>query len=280
MSLSLLCKPSSLLIKLECKYSHFTEWKTNLNHITHSSSIDFVTFLYLCILSTLTINTMRHILHLLSILFILNSCAQEPFNDAIEIQQKQTLKSKIDPEGMTISTRFSPPIGYSQTLSLENSYSHYLQNLPLKPFGEFVTYYNGQKKTGTGVYISVIDLRIGKRDLHQCADAVIRLRAEYLWNEKRYNEIHFNFTNGFRVDYSEWMKGRRIIVKGNKTYWSNRIAPSNTYNDFWKYMVYMDVGVHACCIHGEYFVISLQLDFLLLRCMSRHGCFDGTTRYT
>jgi len=38
------------------------------------------------------------------------------------------------------------------------------------------------------------------------------------------------------VDYSEWMKGRRIIVNGNKAYWSNRSAPSNTYKDFWKYM--------------------------------------------
>ena len=64
----------------------------------------------------------------------------------------------------------------------------------------------------------------------------MRLRAEYLWNNKRYDEIHFNFTNGFRVDYSEWMKGRRIIIKGTKAYWNNRYAPSNTYSDFWNYL--------------------------------------------
>ncbi len=179
---------------------------------------------------------MKDIIYVLCCLVIVNSCAQEPMNHVAQIQEKQILTSKIDPEGKTISTRFFPPKSYFQKKIPKNSYRHYLQNLPLKPFGEYVTYFNGQKKNGNGVYISVIDLSIGKRDLHQCADAVMRLRAEFLWNEKRYSEIHFNFTNGFRVDYSEWMKGRRIIVKGNKTYWSNRNAPSNTYNDFWKYM--------------------------------------------
>ena len=179
---------------------------------------------------------MKDIIYVLCCLVIVNSCAQEPMNHVAQIQEKQILTSKIDPEGKTISTRFFPPKSYFQKKTPKNSYRHYLQNLPLKPFGEYVTYFNGQKKTGNGVYISVIDLSIGKRDLHQCADAVMRLRAEFLWNEKRYSEIHFNFTNGFRVDYSEWMKGRRIIVKGNKTYWSNRNAPSNTYNDFWKYL--------------------------------------------
>ena len=46
----------------------------------------------------------------------------------------------------------------------------------------------------------------------------------------------FNFTNGFRVDYTEWMKGKRIVVKGNKSYWTEANSPSNTYKDFWDYM--------------------------------------------
>ena len=64
----------------------------------------------------------------------------------------------------------------------------------------------------------------------------MRLRAEYLWKEKRYADIHFNFTNGFRVNYSEWMEGKRIVVEGNKAYWRKKYSPSNSYQDFWKYM--------------------------------------------
>ena len=33
-----------------------------------------------------------------------------------------------------------------------------------------------------------------------------------------------------------WMKGQRIVVEGNKTYWKNQASPSNTYNSFRKYM--------------------------------------------
>jgi hypothetical protein len=64
----------------------------------------------------------------------------------------------------------------------------------------------------------------------------MRIRADYLWKNKKCDQIHFNFTNGFRVDYIEWMKGKRISFKNNKTQWYQKSAPSNTYKDYWKYM--------------------------------------------
>lgn len=136
----------------------------------------------------------------------------------------------------SIRSRFSTPQDYQRVQVAENSFEEFLQNLPLKPQNTLVKYYNGEIKQNHNVYDAVIDLDIGNKNLHQCADAVMRLRAEYLWNTKQYDKIHFNFTNGFQVDYIEWMKGRRVIVEGNKTYWNNRSFESNTYQDFWKYM--------------------------------------------
>lgn len=145
-------------------------------------------------------------------------------------------RSIIDPEGITIQTRILTPSGFERIAEPENSFATYLRQLPLKPMDAKVKYFNGRVKENHQVYDAVVDLDIGKRDLHQCADAVMRLRAEYLYGQKKYDQIHFNFTNGFRVDYSEWMKGNRIVVKGNTTYWSPSARPSNTYNDFWKYL--------------------------------------------
>lgn len=139
-------------------------------------------------------------------------------------------------ERRLLSERILPPSGFTRVPVVEKSFENYLRNIPLRPKGSQVRYYNGSLKTAAGVYCEVVDLAIGSKNLHQCADAVMRLRGEYLWKARQYDQIHFNFTNGHKVEYSEWMKGRRMIVQGNTTKWDNRSNPSNTYEDFWAYM--------------------------------------------
>lgn len=142
----------------------------------------------------------------------------------------------INPDGQILLTRILPPRGFQRNKSAENSFSFYLRHLPLKPHNSEVRLYNEQTKTNFGIYEAVVDLDIGTKDLHQCADAIMRLRAEYLWNIKQYDKIHFNFTNGFRCDYTEWMKGKRIVINGNSTSWEQTADSSNTYANFWNYM--------------------------------------------
>lgn len=158
-------------------------------------------------------------------LFALAACGQNSDN-----------KSLINENGKTIAERFNPPIDYKRINSAPSTFAYYLRNLPLKPHKTKVKYYNGLIKPNFWVYDAVVDMEIGERNLQQCADAVMRLKAEYLYNSNQFDKIHFNFTNGFRVDYSEWMKGKRIVVEGNKTYWSDQTSPSNSYASFRKYM--------------------------------------------
>ncbi len=67
----------------------------------------------------------------------------------------------------------------------------------------------------------------------------MRLRAEYLWQNKQYKEIHFNLTNGFRVDYERWRKGGRVKVTGNRTELVQSAAASDSYAVFWKYLEFV-----------------------------------------
>ncbi len=183
---------------------------------------------------------------LLPFLLILESCAQESRQTELALDQQNMNHAEsaqqsveqliIDPNGTTVKSRILPPVGFKRTVESEHSFPEYLRNLPLKPYGAHVLYYDGSTKANNDTYAAVVDMAIGKKDLHQCADAVMRLRAEYLWHEKRYNDIHYNFTNGFRVDYANWMKGKRMVIDGNKTYWVDKRSPSNTYQDFWAYM--------------------------------------------
>jgi hypothetical protein len=142
----------------------------------------------------------------------------------------------INEGGITVEERFIVPAGYARTEAGKDSFTAFLRKLPLKPHNTKVKLYNGQLKPNQDAHIAIIDMDPGTRDLQQCADAIIRLRAEYLYKKQAYESIHFNFTNGFRADYSKWVRGYRIKVEGNRAYWVKSAAPSGTYDDFRRYL--------------------------------------------
>lgn len=148
---------------------------------------------------------------------------------------KKQSSNLIVPSGITVSTRFSTPAGYARVQAEAASFAGYLQNLPLKKHGALVHYYNGAEKPGK-VAVAVLNIDVGTKDLQQCADAVMRLRAEYLWKSKQYGALHFNFTNGFRADYSKWRSGYRIRVAGNAVSWYKTDRESSSYESFREYM--------------------------------------------
>ena len=141
----------------------------------------------------------------------------------------------INEEGKTIKERIIVPQGFERIKLPEDSFGEYLRNLPLKPHGSKVKYYNGIVKL-RDVHVAVIDMDVGQRDLMQCADSVIRLRAEYLYKRGYYDKIHFNFTNGFRADYKKWREGYRIRVEGNNTSWVKKESYNGDYTTFRKYL--------------------------------------------
>jgi hypothetical protein len=141
-----------------------------------------------------------------------------------------------DPRGVTIGTRFPAPTGYSKIPASADSFAAYLRRLPLKPQGTAVKLFDGRVKPNPGVYLAVVDLPIGTRDLHQCADAVIRLRAEYLFARGRYDDIHFRFTSGFQAEYGRWRSGERIAVSGNRARWEQTAQPGDSRQNFWRYL--------------------------------------------
>ncbi|MCC6723384.1 MAG: DUF4846 domain-containing protein [Saprospiraceae bacterium] len=147
-------------------------------------------------------------------------------------------------EGKTISQRFQPPTGFVQLAVPASSFGHYLQNLPLKPADSPVHLFDGRLKARQSVHVAVVDIDTGDRDLQQCADAVMRLRAEYLFAQKKYDEIHFNLTNGFKMGYAKWRQGYRVKVDGNKTEWYATNALSTSYESFRDYLdlVFMYAG--------------------------------------
>lgn len=139
------------------------------------------------------------------------------------------------PEGTVLSERFRVPEGFERMPAGQGSFQAWLRTLPLKPDGAPVLYFDGREKTAQ-VHAAVVAMEIGSRDLQQCADAAIRLRAEYLYHSGRQDEIAFSFTNGFRADYASWRSGKRIQVKGNAVSWTNGGRASDDYETFRSYL--------------------------------------------
>lgn len=184
---------------------------------------------------------MRYPVNALLIIFTSFYCCSS--NSDSQRRYQSAKEEIINRGGSTVKTRFNVPRGFIRQSCTANSFEGYLQSLPLKQYGSRVKYYNGTVKEEP-VYDAVIDMDIGKKDLQQCADAIIRLRGEYFFAQKAFDKISFALTNGFEANYSEWIKGNRIKIEGNKTWWAKTAAPSNTYQDFRNYLdrVFMYAG--------------------------------------
>ena len=111
----------------------------------------------------------------------------------------------------------------------------------MKPVGAAVMLFNGAKKRRQYLHAAVIDIDVEKRDLQQCADAVTRLRAEWLWSIGAKDRIAFNYTGGGRVAYSRFASSARPSEDGKR--WRQKAKADQSYKGFRRYMT--NVFVYA-----------------------------------
>jgi len=100
------------------------------------------------------------------------------------------------------------PEGFVRTTEGNTTFAAYLRSLTLKKGRPKVYTYNGKEKRNQNAHWAVVDIDTGDKDLQQCADATMRLWAEYLYKHKRYDEIKFNFLgDGKPRYYTDYAKG-------------------------------------------------------------------------
>ena len=99
-------------------------------------------------------------------------------------------KPVIKPDYFAQIKNIPLPLGYTRIENGEDSFATWLQNVGLKK-DKTVYKFDGTPKANQTAQFAVLDISVGARDLQQCADAVMRLRAEYLFANERYTEIVF-----------------------------------------------------------------------------------------
>ncbi len=150
----------------------------------------------------------------------------------------------VDSDYISVQNSIDPPAGFKR-LDLEiKSYGSWLRGLPLVTKNNTVHLFNGKKKFNQLVHHSIIDIDVGNKDLQQCADAAMRLRAEYLYSVGKFEDIHFNYTSGDKASWLSWSRGIRPVINGNKVSWVKKAAADTSYKNFRKYMdsVFMYAG--------------------------------------
>ncbi len=156
----------------------------------------------------------------------------------------------------TLADRFPAPPGFHRLEVPAGSFGAWLRQLPLRPAGEAVHFFDGRVKPDQSGVAAVVDIDIGRVDLQQCADAIIRLRAEYLRAANRDADMAFNFTSGDRYTYAAWLAGRRPVVSGNRVAWTSVGARADTRAGFrsWLDIIFTYAGT-----------VSLQRELMPVR---------------
>lgn len=115
---------------------------------------------------------------------------QKPIEEESNVTQHSTVIYK------TIHD-IPPPSGYTRVSTNAKSFQYWLRTLPLKK-DKTVYLFNGKVKPNQSAQYAVIDIDRSKTDLQQCADVVMRLRAEYFFSQQQYDSIRFmDFNNNW-----------------------------------------------------------------------------------
>ena len=149
--------------------------------------------------------------------------------------------SLINKDSLTIKSRVNVPVGYKRVTYPKGSFENYLRNYKLKPFGSKIINYDDSEYFWQGGHIGVLEVPVPKNGLQQCADALIRIRSEYLWDNDRKDEIGFNFTSGHYCSWQKYAAGYRPKISGNKVSFHKTANVDHSKNNFYKYLnlIYM-----------------------------------------
>ena len=133
----------------------------------------------------------------------------------------------------------SLPQGFNYVEDGDSGYSNWLLDLKLKK-SKTVYLYNGKLKPNQDVQYGVLNIDIGKKDLIQCADIAMKLRADYLFEIHLFDQIKFLTTSGDEITFENWLKGMRWKEQGAKlvSYNIHRVKPNigQEYNSFMEFV--------------------------------------------
>lgn len=161
--------------------------------------------------------------------------------------------------GEDLRTRFAPPPGFERRPVEPGSFAHWLRHLPLRPGRGTVMLHDGRTKGLQDAHSAVIDIDVGRRDLQQCADAVMRMRAEFLFASDRGDEICFRAVSGKPLPYRRWRRGERP-PRGRAHPWTHQAARDGSHIGFRRFMDRVFGIANTASLRREMLTVTAPLE--------------------
>ncbi|MGC4130631.1 MAG: DUF4846 domain-containing protein [Bergeyella sp.] len=156
----------------------------------------------------------------------------ELFSQVTEIVEELN----INPNTSTIRTRIKPPKGYTWIVEDPGSFGDFLVNFPLYPENFPIRDFRQIPIQKQYNHAAVLNVDVGEKDLQQCADAWMRLYAEYLWAKKDFDKIVFEFTSGQKLSWNDYKSGIRTTEAGEMVTFRKSAKADDSYANFRNYL--------------------------------------------
>ena len=166
----------------------------------------------------------------------------------------------------TLSEVVDVPAGFRRVASKPDSehntegddFATWLRGLPMQPKGRQVRLFDGSLKRNQTAQAAVLDIDVGTKDHQQCADAVMRLRAEYLFARHREDEICFHASNGAELPWPKWKAGQRPKLETRGADWRARQPADGSWATFRKYLDFVFVYAGTWSLEKELLPVALE----------------------
>ena len=150
---------------------------------------------------------------------------------------------------LSLEEQFQVPEGYARVDVKDKSFGQWLRGLPVLDRQQVFSYRGEAIRSAPA--IAVVPMSVGRGDIQQCADSILRLYSEYLWSKGLAEEWGIHFTSGDLSAWKAWKNGQRFRVEGRTV---NRIQSGTKDGSYEQYQKWMH---HAFIYAGTQ---SLHLD--------------------
>jgi len=133
---------------------------------------------------------------------------------------------------MPIAGRIGIPAGFREVPVEPGSWAEWLRFLPLTPAHSPVRGVDGKPLGWPGIPAppGVVDMDVRRNQ--ECADTILRLRAEYLRWAGRDARLAFSLAGGGTISWADWRRGMRPVPLGGRVRMVKMAGPSESRKSF------------------------------------------------